>query len=222
MTTANKWTFGAVGVVVLVLVASWFLLVSPQLSEASELSDQTAAQENANAALRTDIAVLEDQYKDLPEKQAQLKALDQQIPATDELSQYIQTLSLTADDSDVAMSSVTPTGVVSIASAGSTTAAAPVPGQGLPADQLAGMNVDIVVTGDYFAIQEFVNKMEELERYTLIAGLAIVEPESTTEGADSGDLTATINARIYMVPQPLEAAAITDPAAATTTAETTP
>lgn len=204
MTTANKWTLGAVGAVVLVLVASWFLLVSPQLSQASELSEQTQSQENANAQLQTEISVLEAQFKDLPQKQAQLKQLDQQIPATDELPVYIQDLTAAAGRSGVAMASVTPTATVPLVAPGAAAPAAIVPGQGLPTGQLSAINIDIVVNGGFFEIQEFVNGLEGLERYTLVSGLTVAEAESTGTESNVGELTATVNARIYLVPQPAE------------------
>lgn len=214
MTTEKKWTFGAVAAVVLVLVASWFLLVSPQLSEAKTLSEETQAQEAANATLQTDIAVLEEQYKELPVKQAQLKALKQRVPATDELPLYIQDLTSTADKSGVAMLSVTPLTAVPLAAPdpavaveGTTTSAPPNP--------LLGMNVDIVVTGGFFQIQEFVNDLETLERYTLVSGMTIASDDTAASSGDSPDLTATINARIYLSPEPVAETVVVAP-------ETTP
>ena len=50
MNRMRTWSLGAAGVAVLVLVAGWFLLVSPTKSKVSDLNSQTAAQQASNAS----------------------------------------------------------------------------------------------------------------------------------------------------------------------------
>jgi hypothetical protein len=49
-----------------ILAAGWFLLVSPKRTEASDLREQAATQQSANAGLETQLARLKSQAKDLP------------------------------------------------------------------------------------------------------------------------------------------------------------
>ena len=102
----------------------------------------------------------------------------------------------------------------------------------LPLDTLAAINVDLVVTGTYFQITEFMNELETASRYTLVSGYSFTEATesdaastdtaggSDTSAPSSGDpeLTATINARIYEYPTAEAAAAASD----ATTTQTAP
>ena len=51
MNSTRTWTLGTAVVAVLLLVAGWFLLVSPQRSAAADLRDQVTAQQAANDAI---------------------------------------------------------------------------------------------------------------------------------------------------------------------------
>ena len=82
-------------------------------------------------------------------------------------------------------------------------------------EQLAALNVDMVVTGSYFEITKFMNDLETASRYTLVSGYVITEEGTETESAEgASDLTATVNARIYLVPSTPE---VTDTTATDTT-----
>ena len=224
MTETRKWTLGAVLVAVLILVAGWFLLISPKRADVAELQTQTEAQLDENSSLQTEIAVLKEQNKDLPEKQAELAALQTKIPQAPDLAGYVRELQDLGRQSGVAFTSLTPAAPVSI---GDTAAA--VQGAALPPEALAAINVDMVVTGGYFEITKFMNELETSARYTLVSGYTIGQVETSVESdpaaadeATTGpaDLTATINARIYLVPSTPEvtdSSSTTAPAPAPTT-----
>ena len=122
MTDTRKWTLGAALVAVVILVAGWFLLISPTRAEVADLEAQTQQQENANSALDTQLAVLKEQNKDLPEKQAELAALQTKIPQTAELPTYIREMQDVGRKSGVAFTSLTPATPVTVGGASSTTA----------------------------------------------------------------------------------------------------
>jgi Tfp pilus assembly protein PilO len=207
MTETRKWTFGAVLVALAVLVAGWFLLISPQRATVADLQAQTQAQENANSSLETDIEVLKQQNKDLPEKQAELAVLQTQIPDTPRLPTYIRELQDLGEKSGVAFTSLTPAAPTELGGGS---------GEALTPEMLAAINVDMVVQGTYFEVTKFMNELETASRYTLVGGYTIgtEETEATTESSSEGttSLNATINARIYLVPTTPEPA----PAATTT------
>jgi Tfp pilus assembly protein PilO len=204
MTETRKWTLGAVLVAIAVLAAGWFLLISPQRSTVADLQAQTQAQENANSSLQTDIEVLKQQNKDLPEKQAELAELQTQIPAVPQLPTYIRELQDIGEKSGVAFTSVTPAAPTELGGGS---------GEALTPEMLAAINVDMVVQGSYFEITKFMNELETASRYTLVGGytMGVEEAEATAESSTEGttSLTATVNARIYLVPTAPEAAAAT-------------
>lgn len=223
MTETRKWTLGAVLVAVLILVAGWFLLISPKRADVAELQTQTDAQLDKNSSLQTEITILKEQNKDLPEKQAELAALQTKIPQAPDLAGYVRELQDLGRQSGVAFTSLTPAAPVPIGDVGTT-----VQGAALPPDALAAINVDMVVSGGYFEITKFMNELETSARYTLVSGYTIGQAETSVEGdaaaadeATTGpaDLAATINARIYLVPSTPEVADTTStaPAPAPTT-----
>jgi type IV pilus assembly protein PilO len=211
MTETRKWTVGTALVAVVVLLAAWFLLISPKRAEVADLEAQTAAQQQENSKLQTEKEVLQQQNKNLPEMQADLAALKTKIPDAPELPTYIRELQDLGRQSGVTFTTLTPSAAVTV---GGAAPAAP-GGATLTPDQLAAINVTVEVSGDYFAITKFMNGLETASRYTLVSGYSITEAEAATEdAADTGSttvatgpasLTASIDARIYMVPPPGEA-----------------
>ena len=196
---------------VLILVAGWFLLIAPQRAEVSTLEAQAQSQDNANSASETELAVLKQQNKDLPEKQAELAALQTKIPESPDLPTYIREMQDIGRQAGVEFTSLAPATPVTVGGVAGPTG-------GLVPEQLAALNVDMVVTGDYFQITKFMNDLETAKRYTLVSGYDITTEES--DGAAASDssssstvLTATINARIYLVPPTpaLETTTATDP-----------
>src|SRR3954468_3113986 len=92
MNRMRTWSLGAAGLAFLVLVAGWFLLISPAKSQVSDLNSQTAAQQATNAGLQVQINQLKLANKNLPEQEAQLAKIRQHLPANPELPAYIRTL----------------------------------------------------------------------------------------------------------------------------------
>jgi type IV pilus assembly protein PilO len=212
MTVTRKWTVGAALVAVLILVAGWFLLISPKRAEVADLEAQAQSQVDSNSQLETELALLEQQYKDLPQKQAELSALRTQLPQAPELPSYIRQLQDLGKQSGVVLQSMTPAVAASIGVppiAGSTA---------LQPDALAAINVDIVVEGTYFEVTKFINDLETTERYTLVGGLNISESENGDDTASDPLLAATLNARIFLVPTAADVQAIPSEAPTTTTA----
>ncbi len=212
MTDTRKWTLGAVLVAVLIVVAGWFLLISPQRAQVVDLEAQTQAQENTNSSLDTELAVLKEQNKNLPEKQAELAALQTKIPDAPDLPTYIREMQDVGRKSGVAFTSLTPTAPVTVGGVSSE-------GGALVPETLAALNVDLVVTGSYFEITKFMNNLETASRYTLVSGY-VIDSEGTAIASEDGtaDLTATVNARIYLVPSTPEVSVTT----ATDTTSTAP
>lgn len=198
MTVSRKWTMGTALVALLVLVAGWFLLISPKRAEVADLQAQADDQAATNSSLQVELELRKQQNKDLPEKQAELAELRTQIPETSDLTGYIRELQDIARQADVGLVSMAPAAAATLGQAPVATGTTAT----LTPEALAGIDVEIVVAGDYFGIERFVNQIETTERYTLVGGLTIAEVEETSDvpAGATPELTATLNARIYLVP----------------------
>jgi type IV pilus assembly protein PilO len=216
MTVAHKWVAGAVALALVVGAGAWFLLIAPKRSEAADLQSQAAAQADENASLQTQVNVLREQKKDLPKQQAKLAALRTDIPQTDAMPALIREVNATAEKAGVDVLSLAPTDAVTVLSA----EGAVDPGDGtLTPGGLAAIDSQLVVEGGYFEIMKFVGDLETLDRYLLVTGLAIAEDEGAADASateESQGLTATIGARVFLLPSAAEV--VTDESTDTATA----
>ena len=242
MSVTRKWSLMAAVLVVAIVAAGWFLLVSPKRSEAVELRDQAVSQEEANARLLTDLAVLKDQQAQLPKQRAQLAVMRKQIPDNPALPTLIRNLTESGRKVGVSIDSMAPAVPVAVvqpaatvvapttttdsttstdssstegsaeATDASATATTPAVPAAPPAPSLYQVPLTLDVTGSYFELEQFVNKLEGLKRSFLVTGFTVTPVATETAaagdstgstGAAPGELTIKIQARVFLAP-PIE------------------
>ena len=228
MTDTRKWSAFAAVLIVAIFVAGWFLLISPKRGEASGLRAQTATQEDANSRLQQQLQVLQAQQKDLPKQQAMLAAMKVQIPDNPALPSLIRDLTAAGRKVGLSVDSMAPAQPVALVAdpgavaPASTTSGVGAAGTQTPASAGAASNsstlyqVPLVlnVTGSYFELEQFLNRLEGLKRSLLVSGLS-VSPATSEDGA-TGDLTAVLTGRVFLA-QDAAPATTTPVAPATTT-----
>lgn len=207
MDKLKQWVVLTVVGCLAVLAAGWVLLISPKHAEADDLRTQTTAQESGNANMRTQLAVLRAQAKDLPKKQADLAKVGAQIPGDPALPALVRALNAVSDDAGVELVSILPGPPVPVAPAGTTPAGAAVPATTAAgtagAGALTSIPLSISATGGYFEVQQFVHGLEGLTRALRVTGLSIapgVNPVSRTAPVSTEDgrsLTASITAQVF-------------------------
>ena len=238
MTVTRKWSLLAAVLVVAIFAGGWFLLIAPKRAEATKLEGKTVSQEDANARLRQQIQVLQAQMEDLPAQRARLAGIKKQLPDNPALPTLIRNLTAAGRDVGASVDAMTPAlpeavvqEVVPVAvatpspasgsdttettgsapadttstGATTTTAAAAAP----PAAVLYQVPLTVKVTGSYFELEQFVNKLEGLRRSFLVTGFTIGEPTDNNSG--SGDLEISVTGRVFLT-QPGTVTAPTTPA----------
>ena len=239
MSVTRKWSLMAAVLVVAIVAAGWFLLVSPKRSEAVDLRDQAVSQQEANQRLLTDLAVLKDQQAQLPKQRAELAVMRKQIPDNPALPTLIRNLTESGRKVGVSIDSMAPAVPVAVVqpaavvapttttdstsstsstegSAESTDSSAaattPVVPAAPPAPSLYQVPLTLDVSGSYFELEQFINKLEGLKRSFLVTGFTVTPVASETAaagdstgstGAAPGDLTIKIQARVFLAP-PIE------------------
>ena len=238
MNRMRTWSLGAAALAFLVLVAGWFLLISPTKAHVSDLQTQTTTQTQTNTGLQTQIAQLKLQNKALPRQEAKLAKIRQHLPATPALPNYVRTLTKIAHDSGVKLVAVAPTPPVVVtaqapapvatpsASASSADGAATEVAPAAPIAVPTGLKqipVTVTVSGGYYNIVRFLNKVEGLKRSMLVYGINIVpddDKKATPDGESTGPanpLKASLLTRIFYSP-PVVAPPVTTPATGATPA----
>ena len=228
MTASRKWSAVATVLVVAIFAAGWFLLISPKRSEAADLKAQAANQDVANQRLEDQVRMLVEQQAELPKQRAMLAVLRKQIPDNPALPTLIRNLTAAGRKTGVTIDSLAPnlpvpvvssaqpvvattTTDASAAASESGTEAAPAAVAAPPAPSLYQVPLKVVLTGSYFELEQFVNRLEGLRRSFQVTGFTL-EPaatEETTEG--TGDLQLSLDGRVFI-----------SPPASTTTTPTTP
>lgn len=227
--SARAWRIGGVGAAVLVLLAAWFLAISPTLSKAAALDVETAGQEQAADQLRSRISLLKKQSEELPAQEAILAEVGQRMPPTAALPTLIRNLTEVANDANVKVASVAPGRPTPVAqpvappppppseedaesgesneSNDSGDAAAPAdesepsgPTTTKPAGpKVESVSLSITACGSFAQLRNYLRQLESMKRVVLVSNVSIGRG-SCTEGVSENDLTATIGANVFTLP----------------------
>ncbi len=227
MDKVRQWTVFTGLAVVIVFVAGWMLAISPQRSHAADLRDQAASQRQQADSLRIRLASLRARSADLPKKQARLAEIQAMLPNSPALPALIRQLSDAADSAGVELTSLAPAAPAAVVAgaAAPQTAAKAAPGTTAAAGALEQIAVSIDVKGSFFNLEQFESNLEHLDRALIVDGFTMTAPGASASapaapsghGATKDDrMTATIQARVFMVP---EASPVTAATATKTTAQ---
>jgi Tfp pilus assembly protein PilO len=190
----QKWYAGAAGASLLVVTAGWFALVSPQQNSAAEITTQAESVTSANQASEQQIALLKEEFKDLPQVQSQVAAIRARIPQTPNEPALLRALQTLAKSSGVTFTNLQVAAPIAVGTAG---AAAAAPGtNALSSDgQVTALPLTLEITGTFANTRLFLNGLESMQRSMLVTGLDV-----SREGNDSGPnkLKTSIASRIFM------------------------
>lgn len=233
---AGPWIGGTVVGAIVILLAAWFLGISPQMAHASDTTAQAQAQRDQNAMTETKIAALKKQFVKLDEYKAKLAAARLQLPTDLELAAYQRELATIATAHQVTVVQVSvssSTGVVPVGAAqapapAATDSATTDPSAAAPAAPagsavISGFSqipLSIEVVGTYDNVLAFLNDAQtKTTRLLLVTGLnGVGQGVSSAAGGrpatSPGDLDLVITGSLYsLTDQAAPAPAATDPAA---------
>jgi Tfp pilus assembly protein PilO len=208
MTAKRQWTLATALVCLLVLVAGFLLLAKPQHSKAASIRTQTAGVNNQITTLRAQLAMLQEESKNIATQQAALFAIEQQLPSGPQLPTLLVKLDAAAAKEKVTLTNVAPgqpaaysyTPVVTTTpSAGAT--AAPTPAAAATVPGLADIPVSLAVSGNYSEIEGFLDDLEGLQRSMLVNTFSLTGGGGTSTSSTTStpnEITATINAEVFM------------------------
>lgn len=217
MSATRKLSFVAVVAMVGVLAAGWFLLVSPRRGEAADLEAKKLRQDQANVQLTNQIKQLQAQQADLPKERAKLATFRTQIPQDPALPSLVRQLTAAGRQTGVSIDELSPSTPLAAVVTGSPTAPVTT-GTTAPAagGSLYQVPLTLNLTGSYFELEQFVNRLEGLKRSFLVTGFTL--GDATSEGALDGDLGLSLQGRVFLsAPATATATTAPQPVAATVT-----
>jgi Tfp pilus assembly protein PilO len=166
---------GVIAVAVALLAV--FLLVLPKMSEVTTTEEELQTAEDQEVALAAQLDALEDAEAAAPRTEAEIAAIEAQVPPTADLPTLFRLLQGAADRSAVDFFSFTP--------------GTPAPNAGGTYSSIASQ---VTVSGGYFAIDEFLFLLETLPRAAKVTTLAV----ASSGAATGGTTTSTSNLQLQV------------------------
>ena len=224
--------FGAVGVVLAMVLVWWFLLWSPRNRSYNDANAAAQQAETQVTQLQAQFNRLESIKQQIPELQAQLAKMQVAVPDKPELDQIILNINDSAVQSGVQLLSIAPTPPTPTSPTGGGAAGTPATG-GAAAAAPPDIKVSLSLKGGYGQVLDFINRLDALPRLLVIDTIGLnssaTGPSSTSTAPGAAPTTATtappelaitMTVRLFTTTAPPPAGATTTtttPAGGTTT-----
>jgi type IV pilus assembly protein PilO len=194
----SLWLVATVLVSALLMVAGWFLLISPRQAQASELREENVSAQENNDLLELKIAQLKAQSATLSEAEAELATIQRQMPDSAQMPQLVRDVNRIADETGVELTSVAPGQATALSEESSTTQDSS--GSATTTSKVVQIPLSIVVEGDYFQVVAYLQKLQtQLNRVILVTGIAITEADTSEPDADTDTISVTITGSAFVL-----------------------
>lgn len=196
---SRRAILGFVGGTMAVLVLWWVLIYSPKTSATSTARSEVAAAERRTLDLEATVARLKELNRNRPELEASLRTLNAAVPATPDLAVFILSANEIAALSGVDFLSISPSP----------------PSVGLGAGAPTTIAISIQIKGGFFAVVDYLNRLEDLERIVVVDGVNLAgqgsgaSSASNDPGADPAAISVTLTARMFTRSSPAGATGAT-------------
>lgn len=191
ITSVPRRIFAVAGAAVVVIVALWYVTVwSPQAKNMKTARAAHAAAEAKITNLQSQMIQLRALVKEIPADEANLAALEQNVPDRPQLDAVLQQLHQDGTSSGAQVTTVTPSGVTGASggATGSSGSGAVVKG-GTPS-----MALSISATGSPAQVTNFLVQLDQMQRTLVIDHIGLT--------GGTNPVTATIAARVFYAGQP--------------------
>jgi Tfp pilus assembly protein PilO len=159
----------------LVAVLAFVLLVLPKMGQVGETQDELATAENEESSLQAQLQALQDAEAAAPETERQIAEIEDLVPPTADLPELFLLLQAAADGSAVDFFSFSP---------------------GTPLAAATGdhsvIQSQVTVTGGYFALDDFLFRLETLDRAAKVISISITPGAEGEGGVTAGTSALTM------------------------------
>jgi len=167
-------------IIAVVAVLAVFFLVLPKMNEVTKARDELASAEAQETALRAQLASLKEAQANAPQVKAQIAKLSNEVPPTADLPALIRLLTAAADGSAVDFFTVAPGNP-----------------QLDPTGSFSTIQTAISVTGGYFALDQFLFRLETLPRAAKVTSVSITPGGAAPIGSTANSLSMQLGVEFY-------------------------
>jgi hypothetical protein len=200
------WLGGGALTAVVVAAASWFMLISPELSSASSLHEQTDAAQLQNQMLQAQTAKLKKQSDHLDALTATLRAAVDALPLDNGLPEFTRQVSAQAKAAKVSLSGIS-VGTIGPA-AGAAGPAAAMADAGGAAGKLYSIPITMIANGSYAHELRFLKEIQTTgPRRALVTSTQFAPGSSSQVASIDRSATMTVQLTIFAAPRTPQAAA---------------
>ena len=178
MNPRTRLILAVLGVLV-ILVAFFFFFIRPRQQDLDRVEADIEAEEARTTQLQSELARLQDLQANAPELEAELATIRGFVPRDDEVPNFIFLVQDAANAAGVDFVQITPE----------------LPKPPPEGAALAEIRAQIGAGGGYFAIQDFVRRLHNLDRAVRIDGMTLTGEEDEVTGEVTITLAST--ARIF-------------------------
>ena len=220
--TARDRTVIVVVLAVAAIVAGWFLVISPKRDQASSLNAQVSSQQSLLESVSGQVAAGKAAQTAFAGQYQQLAKLGEAVPPDDDVPSLIYQVQSAAQDAGVSFTglqlnpgSSSPSGSSSSSSSsssgsssstsGASSSSLP-PGAGVGAAGLPTENFTFTLTGNFFRLANFFNRLENFvisrDDQLLVSGrlMSLNAINLAPGGNGFPQINATVSATTYIVP----------------------
>jgi Tfp pilus assembly protein PilO len=172
---------GALGAALL-LVLAWFLVISPQTTEADNLSEQATAAQGRRATLQHRLAQLRQQNAELPRYQAQRDSDRQALPTTSGMSDFLRELQALGDSTAVSVDGVI-VGAPSQVDAG--------------VASVYSLPISLTASGGAGAVDAFLSQIQQVQPRAVLVNNANIVPKDGSKSV-AGQVTVTLEMQVFV------------------------
>lgn len=191
------WIGGGVIVALLIVVASWFLAINPELSSADSLHGQAESAETANVASQAKLNTLKKKSEQSDQLVQSLASALDALPPEDALPALTRQLSAQANDAGVILNSIT------IGASGAAGAPAGAPTANSTAGGgLVSTSVTLTVEGTLVHQLAFLHEVQvDGPRRALVTSTQVTPNSGGSGGSIDGSSNVTIAMNVFSQPQ---------------------
>lgn len=169
-------------VVAVAVTAGYFVaLLRPKLNDISKTQKQVEEARREEQTLTNRLRQLEEARRSAPATMAKLNALRLLLPATPDLPGFIRQVQAAADTAAVDLRSIQPSRPTDLEDA-----------QGIQT-----ITINLAVTGAFRRMEDFLVRLENLERVVEVRSISLAPGEQTVPGQVG--LSGTLTLRLYVV-----------------------
>ncbi|TXN30302.1 hypothetical protein [Lacisediminihabitans profunda] len=218
------WIIGTVAVMLVVVVAGWFLGIQPQLNAASAASQNLTTVKSQNAASERQLVALKSDFKGMGELTKKVTSLRKSVPSSAQLSTFVTEIDSLSSQYGVAVKTITvsdakaytPPVTVVAPAPGATPSPTPSPSASaapvvvgpvapeapalvtnpkITAANFIAIPIDVAISGPYSNVLNFVKGLQTGQRLFLVTNLTTAPPSTkTAQGVE-----ATVKGLVYVL-----------------------